>query len=99
MVSGGAGLTADEAVSIGQEALIWLSGRPEALAGLLAASGLAPGDLRSRAADPEFLGFVIEFLASSDSMLLDFARDSGLDPSRPMRARAALPGGAEHNWT
>ncbi len=55
-------MTADEAVSIGQDALIWLAGQPEALAGFLAASGLAPEDLRSRAADPEFLGFVLEFL-------------------------------------
>jgi hypothetical protein len=92
-------VTADEAVSIGQEALIWLAGQPEALGGFLAASGLSPDELRRRAEDPEFLGFVIEFLTGSDAMVLAFARDAGLHPSAPMRARAALPGGAEHNWT
>ena len=85
-------------VSIGQDALIWLAGQPEALAGFLAASGLAPDDLRSRAADPEFLGFVLDFLLGSDAMVLDFAAAAGLAP-RPARARAALPGGAEPNWT
>jgi hypothetical protein len=92
-------VTADEAVSIGQEALIWLAGQPEAMAGFLAASGIAPEDLRGRAADPEFLGFVLEFLTGSDAMILGFARETGLDPTLPIRARAALPGGAEHNWT
>ena len=94
-----AGLTADEAVSIGEDALIWLAGQPDALAGFLAAGGLGAGALRSRAADPEFLGFVLEFLAGSDQMIVDFAGAAGLDPAAPMRARAALPGGAEHNWT
>jgi hypothetical protein len=92
-------VTPDEAAAIGQDALIWLAGRPDALAGFLAASGVAPQDLRNRAADPEFLGFVLEFVAGSDQMILDFTAESGLDPSAPMRARAALPGGAEHNWT
>ena len=92
-------MTADEAVSIGQDALIWLAGQPDALAGFLAASGLAPEDLRDRAADPEFLGFVLEFLLGADSMLLDFASASGIPPAAPARARAALPGGMEHNWT
>jgi hypothetical protein len=92
-------LTADEAATIGQEALIWLAGQPEALAGFLAASGLAPEDFRHRASDPEFLGFLLEFVASSDAMVLGFTRESGLDPTAPLRARAALPGGAERNWT
>jgi hypothetical protein len=92
-------LTADEAVSIGQDALVWLAGEPEALTGFLAASGLAPDAVRSRVDDPDFLGFVLEFILGSDQMILDFASASGLEPSAPMRARAALPGGAEHNWT
>jgi hypothetical protein len=92
-------VTAEEAVSIGQEALIWLAGQPEELGGFLAASGLSPDEVRRRAGDPEFLGFVIEFLTGSDEMVLAFAREAGLHPSAPLRARAALPGGAEHNWT
>jgi hypothetical protein len=92
-------LTPDQAISVAQDALIWLAGQPEALAGLLAASGLAPPDLRSRAADPEFLGFVLEFVLASDASVLAFAAAAGLDPALPARARAALPGGAVHDWT
>ena len=92
-------MTADEARLVGQEALIWLSGQEEAMAGLLGASGLAPEDLRARASDPEFLGFVLEFILGSDEMVLDFARSRGLDPTLPGRARAALPGGSAFNWT
>ena len=92
-------MTEDEALSIGQDALIWLAGQPDALAGFLAASGLAPELLRRRAADPEFLGFVLEFILGSDETVLAFASGSALDPGVPARARAALPGGAAYNWT
>lgn len=92
-------MTADEAVAIAQDALIWLAGQSEALAGFLATSGLAPEALRDRASDPEFLGFILEFILGSDATVLAFAADNGLDPGAPMRARAALPGGAQHNWT
>jgi Protein of unknown function (DUF3572) len=88
----------EQAVAIGQEALIWLAGRPEALDAFLAASGLAPGEVRARAADPEFLGFVLDFVLGSDAGVLDFAGAAGLAPDAPARARAAL-GGAVPDWT
>ena len=99
MVSGGDGLTADEAASIGQDAVIWLAGQPEALAAFLRASGLAHGSLRGRAADPEFLGFVLDFILGADAMVLDFSCSAGLRPEDPVRARNALAGGELPNWT
>ena len=39
-------MTEGQAIAIGQDALIWLAGNDEALGGFLAASGLAPEDLR-----------------------------------------------------
>lgn len=92
-------MTKAQAIAIGQDALIWLAGKDEALGGLLALSGLAPEDLRDRAADPEFLGFVLDFLLGADAMVLDFTADAGLAPQDPARARAALPGGDLPNWT
>ena len=89
----------ERAAGIGRDALIWLAGEPEALGGFLAASGLSPSDLRGRAADPEFLGFVLDFLLGSDAMVLDFAASVGLRPEDPARARAALGGGELPNWT
>ncbi len=89
----------EQAVDIAQSALIWIADQPETLGGLLAASGMEPADLRARAADPEFLGFVLDHLMQSDAVLLDFARDAGAPPERLREARAALPGGDLPNWT
>jgi hypothetical protein len=88
----------ERAVAIGQEALVWLAARPEALGDFLAASGLPPERVRARAADPEFLGFVLDFVLVSDASVLDFAAAAGLAPEAPARARAAL-GGAVPDWT
>ncbi len=92
-------MTAEEAMSIGQDALIWLAGQPEALGGFLHLSGLDPGTMRDRASDPEFLGFVLDFALGSDEAILAFAADTGLSPSDPARARLKLTGGELPNWT
>jgi hypothetical protein len=55
--------------------------------------------VRARAADPEFLGFVLDFLLSDEAALVAFAEEAGIAPDRPLRARAALPGGELPNWT
>lgn len=55
--------------------------------------------MRARAGDPEFLGFVLDFLLSDEAALVAFAEESGLSPDRPLRARAALPGGQLPHWT
>ena len=89
----------EQAIELGQRALIWLAGEPDALGAFLAASGAGPADLRARAADPEFLGFLLDFLLQSDALVLAFARDAGAPPDLPARARAALPGGDLPNWT
>jgi hypothetical protein len=88
----------EHAIAIGQEALIWIAGQPEALSALLAASGLDWAELRARASDAEFLGFVLDHLLAADETVIAFAGDAGLAPEDPARARAAL-GGALPNWT
>jgi len=80
-------------------ALAWIAAREEALGGLLGMSGIAPDALRARAADPEFLGFVLDFLMQDEAMLCGCAADLGVSPETAMRARAALPGGADPHWT
>lgn len=89
----------EQAIALGQRALIWLALEPDALGAFLAASGAGPADLRARAQDPEFLGFLLEHLLQSDALVLAFARDAGVAPDQPARARAALPGGDLPNWT
>jgi hypothetical protein len=92
-------MNAEHAIAIGQDAVIWLAGQPEALSAFLGASGLAHGSLRGRAADPEFLGFVLDFILAADATVLDFARSAGLRPEDTARARATLAGGELPNWT
>ncbi|TPE50267.1 DUF3572 family protein [Amaricoccus solimangrovi] len=89
----------DGAIDLARSALIWLAGEPEALGAFLGASGLDPAALRARVEDPEFLGFVLDFLLGDEAMLLAFCGQTGTAPAAPARARALLPGGDLPNWT
>jgi hypothetical protein len=92
-------MNAEAAASMAQDALIWLAGQPDLLGQFLSATGAEPADMRRLADDPEFLGFVLDFLLGSDDLLRSFAAEAGIAPDAPMRARAALPGGAVPDWT
>ncbi len=92
-------LSREAAELVGLQALGWIAAQPELAAGFLAAAGAAPGDLRARAADPEFLGFVLDFLLADEAALLAFAAEAGVAADGPLRARDALPGGALPHWT
>ena len=92
-------MKAQFAVEIAQDALLWLTTNPEAFKGFLGVSGASPGDARNGRNDPEFLGFVLDYLLMSDEMVLDFSTSAGVEPTLPAAARAALPGGSLPNWT
>lgn len=92
-------LPRETAEMTGIQALGWIAAQPELAGRFLDAAGASPDELRSRAADPEFLGFVLDFLLSDEEALVAFAQDAGIAPDRPLRARAALPGGELPNWT
>lgn len=88
----------ERARDIGQMALIWIASQPEILDAFVTGSGLAREDVRARAEEPEFLGFVLDFVLASDAAVLAFADTSGLAPDEPARARHLLGGGEPH-WT
>lgn len=88
----------DKATGLGADALIFLAGRPELLEACLAQSGLGPSELLARAEEPEFLGFVLDFLLQSDDWVRDFAATAGIRPEEVARARATLEGDIP-NWT
>ncbi len=92
-------LPGPEAETLALGALTWIATQPELAGQFLGAAGASVDDLRERAGDPEFLGFVLDFLLGDEAMLLAFCTDEGIKPDRPMRARAALPGGDLPNWT
>jgi Protein of unknown function (DUF3572) len=84
---------------LGLQALGWVAARPALVGRFLSAAGASAEEMRARAADPEFLGFVLDFLLADEEALLAFASETGVAPDRPLRARAALPGGALPHWT
>ncbi len=88
-----------QAEALAIDALSWLAGQPEAMGRFLASSGSGPAELRSRAAEPAFLGFVMDFMLSEEPLLMEFCADRGFPPEAPMRARATLPGGDIPHWT
>lgn len=92
-------LPTDQAELLALQALGWIAGQEDLAGSFLGATGAGVDDLRERAGDPEFLGFVLDFLLSDEEALLAFCQASGVAPDRPMRARAALPGGDLPNWT
>jgi hypothetical protein len=90
---------APSAESVGLDALLWLTARPDDVGALLALSGMAPADLRRRAGEPDFLGFVLDFILADEARARAFAEAHDLAPEAALRARAALPGGDAPDWT
>ena len=92
-------MTPEQAREIATDAVIWLAGEPEVLAGFVAASGVAPGAIARQGSDPEFLAAVLDWLLGSDASVLAFAAATGHRPEDPARARALLPGAPGPHWT
>ena len=80
------------------QALSWLASDGEILSQFLNMTGAAPGDLRARAQEPEFLGFVLDFIMRDDETILGFCNAVGAAPEAIPQARATLGGGLP-NWT
>ncbi|MDY6858074.1 MAG: DUF3572 domain-containing protein [Pseudomonadota bacterium] len=92
-------MRADQAETVALKALGWLVGNEELLPIFLGASGATPDDLKARAATPEFQISVLDFLTMDDAWVMAFCEAEGLAYDIPMRARQALPGGADMHWT
>lgn len=92
-------MKSEQANSIATQALIWLSSDSELMEIFLNASGLAPEDIRTRAQDPVFLGFLLDFMLMSDEHVLALSAAGSFPPESVVAARAALPGGDIPNWT
>jgi len=89
----------DIAETIGLRALAWLAGNDELLGVFQGATGASADDMKSRAQEPDFLGSVLDFLMMDDAWVVEFCDAARLGYDAPMRARQALPGGAQINWT
>lgn len=92
-------LPRDAAETLALQALGWIAAQDELASAFLGSTGASADELKTRAADPEFLGFVLDFLLQDEAALLAFCEDNGNAPDRPWRARGALPGGDLPHWT
>lgn len=92
-------LPREAAETLALQALAWIAGQEELSGPFLASTGSSAEDMRTRAADPEFLGFVLDFLLQDEPALLAFCEDAQIAPDQPFRARGALPGGDLPHWT
>lgn len=89
----------ESAETLALRALGWLAEDRDRLGAFLAETGASPADLAAQAGDPAFLGAILDHLLSSDALVIGFCLSEGLPNDAPMRARAALPGGAQWHWT
>lgn len=92
-------LSPEAAEILALQALAWLVANEDLLPVFLGATGASEGDLRAQAADPGFLGSVLDFLMMDDAWVVAFCDANAIAYERPMFARAALPGGEQVHWT
>lgn len=89
----------EAAEDVAIRALGWLAASDDLLPVFLGSTGAAAGDIRALAQDPDFLVSVLDFLCMDDAWVTAFCDAAGLPYDTPLRARHALPGGAETHWT
>lgn len=89
----------ESAETLALQCLAWLAGHEELLPVFMGATGVSQEDLRAGAQDPVFLGSVLDFVMMDDAWVMDFCGSLGVPNDSLMRARQALPGGEQVNWT
>jgi hypothetical protein len=72
------------------QALSFIASDAERLGLFLSESGIGPETLRTAAADPQFLGAVLDFVLRDDLTVKAFASASQLHPTNIAAARQAL---------
>ena len=89
----------EEAEIIALKALAFLASDEERLNRFLDITGLSPQAIRKQAAEPAFLGGVLDHILSDQTLLFLFAENDDIPPQRIERARALLPGAAHESHT
>jgi uncharacterized protein DUF3572 len=89
----------NQAETVAIQALSWLADQEELFGSFLNTTGASVNDVRGMAADPAFLGSVLDFILMADNTVTGFCDSVGLPPETPKLARQFLPGGDMVNWT
>ena len=83
----------ESAETVAIRALAWIAEDEERLGRFMGLAGLTVDELRARAAEPDFLGGVLDFVLENEPLLLAFAETAGFKPATLLRLRRDLPGG------
>ncbi len=89
----------DTAETLALQALGWLAANEDLMPVFLGSTGASQAEIAQRAADPVFLGAVLDFLMMNDAWVIEFCDAHSVPYERIMQMRAALPGGEQVNWT
>ncbi len=89
-ITGGRAREQAEALAI--KALGFLAADEELLGDFMGQAGLSPDSLRDAAKSLNFLNFVMDFVCSNDTVILNFAKSEKIRPEAVMAARLTLEG-------
>ena len=89
----------EDAEMVAIKMIEWLAKDERLFGNLARTTGVTVEDFKEHASNPEFLASVIDFLLSSEKMVVAFCEELSLPLEAPMEARQALPGGDLPNWT
>ena len=92
-------MNSEQSTVIALGSLNWLIANDDLRDVVPGSSGLSPEDLRARAAEPELLGSVLDFLMMNDAWVMSCCDALGHPYEALQQARAALPGGQQMHWT
>ena len=92
-------MSPERAETIALQALGWLAANDELCPTFLVESGASLPDMLDRSSDTQFLGSVLEFRTMNDYWIIIFCDSAGLSYDMPLRARYALPGAEQVEWT
>ncbi|MCY3726724.1 MAG: DUF3572 family protein [Rhodobacteraceae bacterium] len=91
---------AEQAELLAIKVLEWIATNPTLFATFLNMTGSTRESITENYGNSEFLASVMDFLLmQKDVLILECCQYVSVSPDDPMKARRALPGGEEFNWT
>ena len=91
---------AEQAELLTIKVLEWIATNPTLFATFLNMTGSTRESIKDNYGNREFLASVMDFLLmQKDVLILECCQYVAVPPEDPLKARRALPGGEEFNWT